>query len=269
MQKIISLTSIPPRFPLLGPVLETLTYQGADEVRLTIPERYARFPDWDGDLPRVPSGVRIGRTSKDLGPATKILPIALELRGQDVQILFCDDDCNVSKDWARRLFQTQTRLADRAVAGYVRSVDDYLGRSVASIGLRAQQLPIRYDVFYRTSRLLHKVFRTPIARRRPFIVPGYGEIFFGVGGVVVRPDFFDDIAFDIPRIAFPVDDIWLSAMLARRRIRIYCPWLVPLPSGTDSTDIDPLYSSNFEGRTRQELNCAASRYCQETFRIWL
>ena len=268
MRRIISLTSIPPRFSALGPVLESLIAQRADEVWLAIPERYRRFSNWDGSLPSLPAGIKILRVAQDLGPATKVLPAARELRGEDSQILFCDDDCHPARDWARRLFKIQSNRPNEAVAGYVRPVHGYVENDVTTDLGRAWQLPIQYDVVYRASRLLHRLFGTHVSRRRPFIVPGYGEIFFGVGGVVVRPDFFDDVAFDIPRIAFPVDDIWLSAMLARKNIQIYCPFMLPLPASISSSAIEALLSNSFDSMSRQELNRFAAQYCQEEFGVW-
>ena len=264
--KIICLTAIPPRFAGLGPTLESLAAQGADQVRLYIPRAYRRFPDWDGRLPDVPLGVQIIRCDTDLGPATKILPAARDLRGQDAQILFCDDDCIVPRGWAQRLFAIQARRLDQAVAVYVRP--SYLPDTPPPKGRQAWQLPIKYDPLYRTSRLAHKLLGTPVAYRRPFWVSGYGEVFFGVGGVVVRPEFFDDLAFDIPDIAWLVDDIWLSAMLARRGIRIYCPWRTALPKSQDTSEQDSLMALTYEGKGRQELNRAASQYCRDIFGVW-
>jgi hypothetical protein len=40
MRRIISLTSIPPRFARLAPTLRALQEQAADEIRLYIPRRY-------------------------------------------------------------------------------------------------------------------------------------------------------------------------------------------------------------------------------------
>lgn len=93
--KIISLTAIPSRFAGFTPTQESLLAQGANMVRLHIPRSYRRFPDWDGNLLKVPAGVSIVRCNTDLGPATKVLPATQDLRGQDAQILFCDDDCIV------------------------------------------------------------------------------------------------------------------------------------------------------------------------------
>jgi hypothetical protein len=265
--KIISLTTIPSRFSGLGPTLDALLAQGADEIRLYIPAAYRRFSDWDGRVPVVPEQVSIVRCGRDLGPATKILPACRDFRGQDAQILFCDDDCIVPRGWAARLFDIQAKRRNQAVAVYVRP--SYLARTTPPGGRQAWQVPISYDLPYRASRLAHKLFGTQTAYRRPFLVPGYEEVFFGVGGVVVRPDFFDDVAYDIPDIAWPVDDIWLSAMLARKKIPIYCPFRAALPKTQNNLDQDSLLNATFLGKDRQELNRAASEYCRDTFGIWV
>lgn len=264
--KIISLTAIPSRFAGLGPTLDSLAAQGADQVRLHIPHAYRRFPDWDGTLPSVPAGVQVIRCETDLGPATKILPAARALRGQDAQILFCDDDCIVPRGWAQHLFAVQAQRANEAVAVYVRP--SYLPDTPPPEGRQAWQVPLSFDLPYRASRMLHKMLGTPVAHRRPFWISGYGDVFFGVGGVVVRPEFFDDLAFDIPDIAWMVDDIWLSAMLARKDIRIHCPWRAALPKAQDTAELDALQNVTFEGRGRQALNRAAAQHCRDSFGIW-
>lgn len=266
--RIISLTSIPPRFHGLAPTLASLRDQGADEVRLYIPQRYRRFPDWDGTLPPAIDGVSVMRVEEDLGPATKILPACRDLWETDAQILFCDDDCKVPRGWAKRLFDIQARRRDEAVAVYVRPAQGYVPNPVAARGRRAWQLPIRFDIPYRASRLAARLFGTRTLARRPFVIPGYGEIFFGAGGVVVRPDFFDDLAWDIPEIAWLVDDIWISANLARKGIEIYCPWMAALPRPTESAAQDALVDMTVESLDRQALNRAAARHCQNAFGIW-
>jgi hypothetical protein len=267
--RVISLTSIPSRFTGLETTLQSLLRQGADEVRLYIPYAYRRFPNWDGSLPVVPNGVTICRSDVDYGPATKILPACRDLRGSAAQILFCDDDCICEDGWAERLFRRQGRRRDEAIAVYVRAAEGYVPNKVQSaLRPRAWQLPIRYDVPYRFSRLLFKIFKTKPLRRRPFIIPGYGDILFGAAGVVVRPEFFDDVAYDIPVEAWAVDDVWLSANLARRKIKIYCPWMAALPSSSDMAVQDALLDAEFLGKKRQELNQAAARICQQKFGIW-
>ena len=266
--RIISLTSIPSRFGRIEQTLISLLRQDADEVRLYIPYEYQRFPDWDGSLPKVPQGVTICRSDRDYGPATKILPACLDLRGTDTQILFCDDDCVCAEGWANRLFRIQSQRKNETIAVYVRPAEGYVENKVNTSGRQAWQLPIKYDILYRLSRLFFKTIGMKPFRRRPFVIPGYGDIFFGVAGVVVRPDFFDETTFDIPAEAWGVDDIWLSGNLARRNIRIYCPWMVALPNVTDAAYTDSLLDAEFLGKKRQELNRIAAQICQRKFGVW-
>lgn len=96
---IISLTTIPPRFPQLGPVLESLLAQGADKVVLALAREYDRFP---GPVtpPALPRGVEI-IWSKDFGPATKV--IAAQRAFPDTEIIYCDDDCLYGNGWLSAL----------------------------------------------------------------------------------------------------------------------------------------------------------------------
>lgn len=269
LNRVISLTSIPSRFPRLQPTLQSLLEQDADEVRLYIPPSYRRFPDWDGKAPDVPRGVTLCFADQDYGPATKILPACSDLQGQDVQILFCDDDGTYAPSWAEALFSIQAERPQDAVAGYVRSAQGYVPNQVHPVKEpRVQEVPIKRDIPYRLARLSQKVFRTPAPWRRPIRKGGYGEIFFGVGGVVVRPDFFDEVAYEIPKEAWAVDDVWLSAQLARRGIAIYCPARHPMPREAGQSHTDSLLHLETDLGGRQELNRKAARYCQEKFGIW-
>ncbi len=50
----------------------------------------------------MPKGVTICHCDQDYGPATKVLPAAKDLKGQDVDILFCDDDKIYDRGWHAR-----------------------------------------------------------------------------------------------------------------------------------------------------------------------
>jgi len=267
--RIISLSSIPPRFPFLKESLQTLVDQEvADDIRLYIPKKYRRFPEYNGELPEVPASVTVCQIDDDLGPATKILPACKEFRNQDVQILFCDDDGLFPKGWAKRLFKTQSKRSDQAIATWGRAIGDYVPNPVLPRrGSYAKQIRIEHDVQYRAGRVLQKMFGY-IPLIRPMIAPGYVDVFFGVGGVVVKSDFFDDEAFNIPDEAWTVDDVWLSAQLARNNISIYCPWRLPCPRSSDSVNQDSLLDLEFQGETRQESNRKAAQYCQKKYGIW-
>ena len=105
MRTIISLTSIPPRFPHLSETLNSLLNQTADieKIILYILHEYERFEYDVNNLPQVPTEVQVCITEQDLGPATKILPAAKEYAEEDVAIIFYDDDKIYDPNWADRL----------------------------------------------------------------------------------------------------------------------------------------------------------------------
>jgi len=267
--RIISLSTIPPRFPFLKESLQTLVDQkAADEIRLYIPKKYRRFPDYNGELPDVPEGVTICQTEEDLGPATKILPACKEFRDKDVQILFCDDDGVFPKGWAKCLFDIQEKRADEAVATLGRPIGDYVSNPVLPRrGSYAKQIKVEHDIQYRAGRVLQKMFGY-VPLKRPMIVSGYVDVLFGVCGVVVKSDFFDDEAFNMPDEAWTVDDVWLSGQLARKDIPIYTPWRLPCPRSSEAVDQDSLLDLEFEGASRQESNRKAAVYCQNKYGVW-
>lgn len=92
---VISLTSIPPRFAVLVPVLDSLLAQGADAVALCLPRNYRRFGT--ATPPDLPDGVTLIRSETDHGPATKLLPVLT--RWPEARIAYCDDDCLYAPGW--------------------------------------------------------------------------------------------------------------------------------------------------------------------------
>lgn len=114
---IVTLSTIPPRFHLLAPTLRSLLDQKlpVDAIHIYIPKRYRRFSDWDGTLPQVVEDVTIRRCDQDLGPATKILPACRDYAGQDVDLLFCDDDKLYDPGWHRRLKRARAAHPDACI----------------------------------------------------------------------------------------------------------------------------------------------------------
>ena len=96
----VALSSIPPRFEGLGPVLEALLPQAP--VLLCLPEAYVRFPDWDGQLPSVPAGVEILR-GPDHGPASKLLLAQAKAVEAQAGLTLCDDDWIYGAGWLQAL----------------------------------------------------------------------------------------------------------------------------------------------------------------------
>ena len=89
---IVSLTSIPSRFDKLPAIVESLSHQACHEIWVNIPEKYTRFPEWDGQVPDLCSNskVKLNRPSEDWGPGTKFIGPAL---ASDADlIIYVDDD---------------------------------------------------------------------------------------------------------------------------------------------------------------------------------
>jgi len=275
---IVSLSSIPPRFDHLGPTLHSLLQQNAqiDKIILYIPLAYRRFPDWDGRLPEVPAGIEVRRTNDDLGPATKVLATCCDFRGQDCEILFCDDDRQYPPHWAGHFLRTRRQHPGCCIAN--------LGFQVSEIAECGTDRPFQpqvqrswriTDVDFQLRYLVREIRAGRHWRkveppwRRVYKTSGYVDIFEGCGGAMVRPEFFDDAAFDIPPVLWTVDDIWLSGTLARRGIPIWLRGNQFSPPDTAAKHHEPLVKSVVDGTDRKSANAAAIAYFQQTHGVWL
>ncbi|WP_243613303.1 glycosyltransferase family A protein [Shimia aestuarii] len=270
---IITLTAIPPRFDRLGPALRSLLRQSvpAEAIRLYIPMRYRRFPDWDGRLPEVPDGVEIRRVEEDFGPATKLLPALKEFAGEDVEILFCDDDMIAPKHWARRFLREREAQPDAClcVCGWDTPESAGADRPMP----RAERNPVTFDMLYHL-RWMIRWTALKMGAERGFIgryqfrKGGHIDVFEGFGGVMVRPDFFGDRVFDIPAEAFAVDDVWLSGMAMVSGHPTWAMAHAPQPSAGPGSGRAALLTTVIEGAGRDESNLAAVTYLQREFGIW-
>lgn len=277
---VITLTTIPSRFDKIGETLDSLVAQRAPvrEVRLNIPHRFARFPDYDGHLPEVPAGVTIYRPASDMGPATKVLPTIADLAAEpETPVLLCDDDRIYPPDWAADFLDLHKSYPDKAIC--------ISGFNLPKLGVAPGYAPYympravfrrkAWDWDYRWKRLRQQwAARTLLAQRnkpprRLVEKAGHVDIFEGVGGVLVQPRFFDERVYDIPAEALRVDDVWLSANLARNGISIWSPEDRFMPEVTLADQQDALFRASFDGKGRAELNLAAVRFAQREFGIWV
>ncbi|MDJ0827497.1 MAG: glycosyltransferase family A protein [Rhodobacter sp.] len=274
---VISLSSVPPRFDKTWATLQSLVAQTApvDEIGLYIPRAYRRFPDWDGTLPAVPDGVTVRRVDNDWGPATKVLAAAQAYRGQDVDILFCDDDRLYPPDWAQKFLDAKARHPGAVIAhlgveahwlvpgGTAREWQPRALRRwrITDIGFQLRQ--VWQDLRSRVAG-----HAPPRTTRKTFKRSGYTDIFEGCAGVLVRPEHFDDVAFDIPPVLWSVDDIWLSGMVGRLGVPIWVEANIREPVDTEAEAFSPLYAFQFDGAGRNEANRQGVRYMRETYGIW-
>lgn len=281
---IVSLTSVPPRFPGLHAPLTSLLNQTVrpERIILYLSRSYPRYPGWDGQLPQVPEGVEIRRVDRDWGPATKLLPALRDFAGEDLEILFCDDDQIYAPTMAACFLAARARhpqacIASSGMAPF--AAPDQAGAR------RFEDLPrMRPYSKYLNPAFLLKLVKPEITRLltgRAYIDPvrcsvlraGYADGFEGFGGVMVRPEFFPEQVFDIPDFARPVDDVWLSGHATRLG---HPPWIVggllyprlmPRPTEDHGNDT-ALYRSQFGGVARDDSNLATVRHFQKEYGIW-
>jgi hypothetical protein len=273
---VVSVTTIPPRFNDLGLTLKSILDQSRrpDSIEVTVPRSYRRFPQHEFRSPEVPDGVEIVVTDEDLGPASKVLPCARRYRGQNVRIVYCDDDRAAPRDWLESLLSKTREHPEKAIVASGGSLDRLLGRQLASPEPRAVRQPHRTNLLYRLERIeqgmknLLTGQRLPKPARRLYRKDGYVHIACGLGGVSVAPDFFDDESYTIPNVIWAVDDIWLSGSLERRGIRIWADSNCRVPVEHQGGNYDALFKSIIEDADRHEANAACVRYMQEKYGIW-
>jgi hypothetical protein len=279
MRHIITLSSIPPRFDKLGPALHALRAQTSrpEAIELYIPKTYRRFPQWGGGLPGVPEGVTIRRVDEDFGPATKVLPAARAYRGQEVELLYVDDDVVFQSDWAALSLDLRKAHPAAVICGFAATVRRFGGNWKAARPLpRAVPAP-------RTSRQLGYQVRRLLGQLRPrsgsksfLLAPyrkldqsGFAEIAVGHGGVMLRPEFLDDAAFVLPPVLWTVDDVWLSGHMTRLGVPIWADR--SLDKGRtvrDASHQHALFRSTIDGADRDAANLACIDYFRRTYGIW-
>lgn len=255
MSKItLSLTSIPPRFALLGPTLDSLCAQSVaiDSIILWLPRRY----DWrhfsTASLPSVPAGVEI-RETRDLGPATKLLPALATAASEDSLIIYCDDDKIYRPNWAAGLAAAATDFPDRAVAWAGCRADEIARRHLERTGLLAI-----------TAKLSGGLLQ-PLKWQRPR--HGEIDIAFGYGGVAVRPRFFRPSVFDVPANCL-VDDIWISGQLAVAGTPLHKLRGAPPLRNRRSAELHALKHHAAGGRDRAAADYHVLRYLQQHYGAW-
>ncbi|MEL7114156.1 MAG: glycosyltransferase family 2 protein [Pseudomonadota bacterium] len=272
MSLVFTLSSVPPRFAKIGPVLESLAAQAVDRVLLYIPQSYRRFPDWDGTLPAVPSGIEIMRCPDDLGPATKVLPAARDFEGQNVDILFADDDHIYGPGWAASFPPIKARHPNAVIAQGGWQADAYADSTmVRDLSPRAVRRWRVTDVEFQLRYLVQDITQgrdLTAPPRRVFKRSGYVDVFEGYAGVLVRPNMFDDSFYDIPPVLWGVDDVWLSGKLTLKGYPIWLEGGILDPQQAESERHAPLAKSVIDGADRRNANRLGVEYFQRTHSIW-
>jgi hypothetical protein len=268
---VISLTTIPPRFPYLLENLECLLDQTAavESINLYIPRTYRRFTYSPADIPTLPEGVVLHIVDEDLGPATKVLPACKQFNGQDVHILFGDDDKIYDKNWAQRFVEAAKQRPGHAICeeGGPLYMPYYAGGNDSwASDKQPKSNFIKKDIYYRLARIATLGLWKPSKA----ISSGYVDILEGWGGVLVKPDFFDQEDFEIPDILWTVDDVWLSGCLEKRTIPIWLNTEKKIRSKGNSNEVKEAALSRlvYRGHNRIAANRLCIKYFRERHQIW-
>lgn len=263
MKNIITLTTIPTRTEYLVFFLKNFENQSIqpDKIELYIPYEYARRNLGKIDLKKIPSDFNVIRC-EDFGPATKIIPALKNHKNDNVRLIFCDDDRYYSNEWLSRLIKQSENNPTKCIADEVTSVD-------ALLHLYKEGF-IKKDINYRLKRLFSLGLWKPknFNNVKPNIIHGFG-------GVVVKPKFFCDLIFNIPDVAWPNDDIWISANLEKNDVEIMYtkrkkkdksqPIFLP---GEKYYQDDELVNAIIHGKNKLNVNYSIIKYCIENLEIW-
>ena len=225
----ISLTSIPPRFDRLGPVLQALLAQRPAPVAvyLCLPRRYRRF---HGAVhpPALPRGISLLWSEDDLGPAGKALVAARHLAGKVDRLIYCDDDWIYPPGWAAALLQGA-------------------GDAVATTG---------------------QGFSVARLKRQSHAAPGFTDIAQGFSGVCIDPVWLTGDDMTPPQPAWPVDDIWLSGQLARQGIAVRAIPTARGRLRPAFNDTHALQDRSFDGKPRHAANLECVEELTRRYGLW-
>lgn len=267
---VISLTTIPPRLPLIAETLQDLLAQTApiDEIRLYLPRKHRRFPLAEAQIPDLPKGVRLCLIDEDWGPATKVLPAARDLRGQDVELIFCDDDQRYDPDWAARFLAARAGHPRACLVGLGYDLE-HRKRGLRYFPVReGGPLPRAQRIEKGTAYRLRRALSLGRWRPRHYTASGYVDILQGYRGAMIRPDFLPESAWHIPEVLWTVDDPWLSGQMLANGIPI---WLVaggPAGSQTDAGNTEGLRQMVYQNHGRREADTLTIEYFRRHYGLW-
>lgn len=250
MKYVASLTTIPSRIEFLYLTLDSLANQTHrfDKIYVCIPHESKRF----GKTYVLPDSLTT-RTDieiircQDYGPATKVLGLLAAKLPEitpDTKIFFCDDD---------RIYDSK-----RAEQFYTAS-EEYPEYTICMASTPYWKFFIDNTIYDYNSDKDY-----PAGRHQ--IRDGYMDIFEGFGGVLVKPRFFDQDVFTVPKEFFVVDDIWLSGHIKKTGRKIWGLNLTTPPTHKGDA-ADPLY--NLKGENDRKIcNPKCIGHFRKLYSIW-
>jgi hypothetical protein len=244
----------------LGPTLDSLLKQTAavNSIILWLPKKYRRAAFNDYRVPDLPQGVELRYCDTDYGPATKILPAVQSFKGQDVKLIYCDDDEVYDADWAELM---------------IRESDRYPNDCISIVGMNIAL--IEYEYLKTTWRHKLRSYLTPGRKERhrqqtAELRAGAGlvDICQGFGGVLVKPHFLPPSAFDIPEVLWTVDDVWLAGQMMANGVRVRRVSEFKKSHKSDAAHIERLTSFVHDGHDRIAADMQCVNYFRRKYGIW-
>lgn len=269
---IISFTAIPPRYPNLKRKITSLLNQTIKPtaIEIYIPNSYRRFPTAGTLIPDLPKEVRIVHVEDDFGPATKLLPALDKWRGQDVDILICDDDRIQDPGWIARFAKTRIARPHDIICERGWNIEERFGiKQLQLLTPRAKHSNNGgRSISYRLKRALSLGLLHP--KRSVFESSGYIDIFEGFLGALIPPEALPQQAWDIPDILWTVDDVWLSGMAKLNGIGIWAHnFPRPVSSNGKWDKVDSLTDWIEDGVDRQNADRICVEYMRKNHKVWL
>ena len=243
---VVSLTTLPYRIGGVAKTLGSILNQTLvpSKIYVNLPTRTSR-----GDKYVIPANllkltkkhpiVKINRCKKDYGPGTKLYPTLRHEKGPNTRIITIDDDGIYPKKTIQYLVETSLKKPNSALAYSAWNINlkhfgiedySYLGGNYTDT----------YDSDWNWGREC---------------APGNMDIIEGWGGALYIRSFFMDGKKDQskefinfmekgPAECFFVDDVWISAWLAKKRIHIYVVEKAYMPIHTTDTLENTLHGNS-------------------------
>ncbi|MBP0483123.1 hypothetical protein [Sagittula salina] len=258
---VVSLTTIPSRAATLRRTIDSIWAQdpAPAAIEVNIPREYSRRSMGRLDVSDLPKNCDVQVVDRDYGPATKILPTVARHRGQDVRLVYGDDDRIYGPGWLARLLSASDAHPDDVITE----------RWVSS---RAKENRYRWG---RKGALYVFLRKASFGRFEPLGRHFVHDIAEGCGGVLIRPHFLGDEAFDIPDILWTVDDVWLSGHFWANGHRVIHSGVAFGDTAQDLVeedvnirDLDALYLYETQGHGRLAANAACIRYMRRRYGVF-
>ncbi|MFA6408731.1 MAG: hypothetical protein WCW01_00930 [Gammaproteobacteria bacterium] len=210
---IISFTTTPERIQYLDVMLKSLLSQSkrVDYIHLCLPKLYRDQEPYTIPPHLLQSDfLKIIRSEKDFGPATKLIPtLQMHDLPPDTKIVIVDDDQVYPRRHIERLNHWSNLYPESALG-------------MAGCLIPPNQNPSQMLTVNSDSKDTHRISASICKDLTK------STILFGYAGYIVRPSFFDESFYDYsiaPKAAYFEDDVWVSGSLAKRGIKRY---VIPL-----------------------------------------